>query len=134
MTHRIGLFGQLPGRQCPAQERSRSLATDLDARPLVGRTGPAGGMPDRGVAIESALPKLSLPARTIAIIHLGLAACVLAGGTTAAAAEYPSKVIRLVVGFPAGGPTDIPARFIAEKLGDRLGQDALTSMSLRCWR
>jgi tripartite-type tricarboxylate transporter receptor subunit TctC len=34
---------------------------------------------------------------------------------------YPNKPIRLVVGFGAGGPTDIPARFIADKLGDALG-------------
>ena len=27
-----------------------------------------------------------------------------------------------MVGFAAGGPTDIPARFVAEKLGDKLGQ------------
>jgi tripartite-type tricarboxylate transporter receptor subunit TctC len=30
--------------------------------------------------------------------------------------------VRLVVGFGAGGPTDIPARFIADKLGRTLGQ------------
>jgi tripartite-type tricarboxylate transporter receptor subunit TctC len=35
---------------------------------------------------------------------------------------YPSRSIRLVVGFGAGGPTDIPARYVAEKLGDLLGQ------------
>jgi tripartite-type tricarboxylate transporter receptor subunit TctC len=45
--------------------------------------------------------------------------------TALAQAEYPSRIIRLVVGFPAGGPTDIPARFIADKLGDRLGQRVL---------
>ena len=38
---------------------------------------------------------------------------------------YPSRAIRLVVGFGAGGPTDIPARFIAEKLGPLLGQRVL---------
>jgi tripartite-type tricarboxylate transporter receptor subunit TctC len=42
--------------------------------------------------------------------------------TTGAAETYPSRPIRLLVGFGAGGPTDIPARFIAEKLGAALGE------------
>ena len=30
--------------------------------------------------------------------------------------------VRMIVGFAAGGPTDIPARYIADKLGDLIGQ------------
>jgi tripartite-type tricarboxylate transporter receptor subunit TctC len=40
----------------------------------------------------------------------------------AAHAQYPEKPLRLVVGFSAGGPTDLPARFIADRLGSSLGQ------------
>jgi tripartite-type tricarboxylate transporter receptor subunit TctC len=38
------------------------------------------------------------------------------------AQTYPDKPLRLVVGFSAGGPTDLPARFIADRLGSALGQ------------
>jgi tripartite-type tricarboxylate transporter receptor subunit TctC len=47
-------------------------------------------------------------------------ACLAAG--PAAPADYPTKVIRILVGFPAGGPSDVPARLIADRLKTSLGQ------------
>jgi tripartite-type tricarboxylate transporter receptor subunit TctC len=49
-------------------------------------------------------------------------AAALTPGLAMAEDAYPQRPIRLVVGFAAGGSTDIPARFVAEKLGALLGQ------------
>jgi tripartite-type tricarboxylate transporter receptor subunit TctC len=43
----------------------------------------------------------------------------------AAAQDYPSRIIRIVVAFPAGGPTDLVARLLADKLKASLGQNVI---------
>ena len=55
------------------------------------------------------------------------AAALLALGTVATAPlawaqAYPSKPIRIVVGYPAGGASDVAARIVGQKLSERMGQ------------
>jgi len=54
--------------------------------------------------------------RPLLALLLSFAAC------AAQAQNYPTRPVRILVGFPAGGPSDIPARLIAEKLRAFLGQ------------
>ena len=53
-------------------------------------------------------------------------AVLLVGCTTAAFAQaWPTKPIRLIVSYPAGGGTDITARIIAQKLTESLGRNVI---------
>ena len=45
--------------------------------------------------------------------------------TTAAAAEYPTKSIRLIVPFTPGGPSDILGRALGQSVAERLGQQVV---------
>ena len=58
------------------------------------------------------------------VVHLFLMAGLLIGLPLQAYAQsdYPNKPIRLIIGFPAGGSTDIVGRVVAQRLGERLGQ------------
>jgi len=56
------------------------------------------------------------------VFALCLAAATLAAATEAAALDYPTRPVRWIVGYPAGGTTDIVARIIGAWLSERLGQ------------
>lgn len=43
-------------------------------------------------------------------------------GIQVAAAEYPDRPVKIIVPYPVGGPTDISARMIAQKLSQSLGR------------
>jgi tripartite-type tricarboxylate transporter receptor subunit TctC len=45
--------------------------------------------------------------------------------TGAGAQSFPSRVIKVVVPYPAGGPTDALARIVAQELSTALGQNAI---------
>jgi tripartite-type tricarboxylate transporter receptor subunit TctC len=65
------------------------------------------------------LSSMRLPRRRV--LQLAGAAA-LAGPQAALALDYPTRPVRIVVGFPAGGPTDIFARLMGQWLSQRLGQ------------
>jgi tripartite-type tricarboxylate transporter receptor subunit TctC len=57
----------------------------------------------------------------IGLAAIGLSALIWPAGS-ASALDYPTRSVRFVVGYPAGGATDILARLIGQRLSERLGQ------------
>jgi len=57
----------------------------------------------------------------IGLVALGFSALTLPIGS-AFALDYPTRPVRFIVGYPAGGSTDIVARLVGQRLSERLGQ------------
>jgi tripartite-type tricarboxylate transporter receptor subunit TctC len=59
------------------------------------------------------------------IVALGLSLAAAAGQALAQAQSYPSKTIRIIVPFPAGGSGDLVVRLIGQKMGENWGQPVI---------
>lgn len=57
-------------------------------------------------------------AKLLQFLALAIALCC----SAAEAQEYPTQPVRIIVGFTPGGPTDVVARVLADKLSSRLGK------------
>jgi tripartite-type tricarboxylate transporter receptor subunit TctC len=68
------------------------------------------------------MPNRSTGLRIVSL--LAVMAC-LAATSAALAQSYPSKPVRMIVPYPAGGGTDIAARWICQKLSERFNQQVL---------
>src|SRR5262249_47522459 len=80
-----------------------------------------GGMKSRVAGISERDP-MKLPHRR-QFLHLAAGAAALPAASRIAWAQaYPERPVRVIVGFPAGGPTDIVARVMAQWLSERLGR------------
>jgi tripartite-type tricarboxylate transporter receptor subunit TctC len=55
-------------------------------------------------------------------IVLGSAVSPATGQGASDSANFPNRTIRLVVPFPPGGPADLIARFVGQRLNERWGQ------------
>ena len=70
----------------------------------------------RNMLIDTALA-------TAALLVVGSIGCGAALAQQAPGLEYPTRQVRIIVPYPPGGPTDVIARLVAQKLSEKFGQN-----------
>ena len=63
--------------------------------------------------------------RALRLVSLALAALAAAASSAWAQADYPTRPIRVIVGFAAGGGNDLFARLVGQKLSENIGQPVI---------
>jgi hypothetical protein len=102
-------FHEINGSDCACGGRATKEKTSVRAASAKG-----GSIRARGITMKLLRRRF---------LHLVVCAAALpAASGTARALDYPTRSVRIVVGFPAGGPTDIFARLIGQLLSQRLEQ------------
>src|ERR1700712_5589649 len=76
----------------------------------------------RTARYDAAAGRNCMASRRTAICLIAIGISAIASIGNAAAADYPTRPVKWVVGYPPGGATDIIARLIGQRLSERLGQ------------
>src|SRR5579871_3230011 len=95
-------------------------------RSAAGRQAPRRGNPERLAQAALDCFVASLLAMTVrAVLAAIFAAGIAAIAGPASAQTYPARTVKILVPFPAGGPTDLVARLVADRLSAGLGQSVI---------
>src|SRR5689334_8888822 len=107
-----------PGLDCVALGRARHIWHNVaaQARGSCAR--------DEATDMRKLQPKTWLTRRRLLALG-GAALAFPALARAGLARSYPSRAIRIVVGYAAGGATDITARLLAERLGERFNHQVI---------
>src|SRR4029453_15726249 len=123
-------YGSFPARTADARGPSSS-PEGRDRKMVADRQGGRhqGGMKRRVAGIPER-DAMKLPRRNF--LHLAAGAAALPAVSRFGWAQaYPSRPVKIIVSFAAGGPTDILARLTAQWLSERLGQQFVVENRLR---